>query len=280
VARIPEAFMGARHEHLAGLLIAIVWLLLPRGGITGPPASASRVMLVVTGTTILLHAQLAGFDHFFRRYEAYWMMMAGFGVVVAIASGLGGLPDGLAGRLAWLRPAWVAALFAIGLTTPFLIRGQQIIHWTPRASQNIYEQQVQMARFVWESFRGRVVAINDIGAIGYYGGARVVDLCGLASPPVVRAIIAQRFDTAFIERLCREEGVELAMLYESWFRGGARPPDSWTPVARWTIRDNLIAGDDDVTLFATDSARAGYVRSEERRFAATLPPHVIAEALP
>ncbi|HKQ59137.1 MAG TPA: hypothetical protein VJY35_14850, partial [Candidatus Eisenbacteria bacterium] len=279
-ARIPEAFLRQRHEHLPVLLIAIAWLLLPRRRVTGATASAARVLLVVTATTILLHAQLAGFDGFFRRYEAYWMMLGCFGVVTALAAGLGGLPDGLAERLPSVRPAWVAALFALGVATPFVIRGHQITYWTPRAAQNIYEQQIQMARFVDASFRGRVVAINDLGAVGYFGGARVIDLCGLASPPVVRAIIAHRFDTAFIERYCREEDVDLAMLYESWFRGAARLPDSWTPVARWTIRDNLIAGDAVVTVFATDSTHADVVRAAERRFAETLPPRVIAEPLP
>lgn len=280
VRRIPDHFQHDRTEHLPALLVASAWFLLPRRGITSPHASAARVLLAVTGVTLLIHMQLADLDAFFRRYEAYLVALGVFGVVVALASGLGGLPDGPFSRLPRVPAPAIAALAAVTFFTPFLIRGQQLLRWTPRASQNIYEQQLQMARFVRERFRDRVVAINDLGAVSYYGGARVIDLCGLASMPIARAILAKRYDTAFIERFCAAQGVEVALVYESWFVGTSSLPRMWVPVARWTLRDNLAAGDETVTLFATNPATADRVRKAEREFSATLPPRVAVETLP
>jgi hypothetical protein len=145
--------------------------------------------------------------------------------------------------------------------------------------RNIYEQQDQMARFVRTYFSGREVAINDLGAVGYYGEARVEDLLGLGTTSIARARLARRFDTAFIERFCAARGVEVALLYTSSFEGESRLPSSWREVARWTVRDPVTVGDPTVSILATLPGTTARVREAARAFAPTLPPGVHMELL-
>ena len=145
--------------------------------------------------------------------------------------------------------------------------------------RNIYEQQDQMARFVRTYFRGREIAVNDLGAVGYYGGARVEDLLGLGTTPVARARLSGRFDTAFIERFCAARGVEVALLYTSFFEGESRLPPSWREIAHWTVRDPLTVGDSTVTILATLPGSTTRVREAVLAFVPTLPPRVRVELL-
>ena len=277
--RIPETFQRPRNEHITGLLLASAWLLLPRRRAVGAAASAARLMLVVTTVTVILHLQFALLDDFFRRYEAYLVLLGAFGVVAALSAGLGGWPDVVADRLPRVPEVAVAGLVAALIAGPLVYRGLQVVRWTPHAAQDIHQQQIQMAQFVRTWFRGRAVAINDLGAVSYYGGAHVVDLMGLATLPVARAMLEHRYDTGFIERLCAAESVEVALVYEPWFAGRTRLPGSWMPVARWTLKDNVITGGATVTVFGTDPATWTRVREAERRFAATLPRRVTVEEL-
>ncbi|HJU28293.1 MAG TPA: hypothetical protein VJ718_03935, partial [Candidatus Binataceae bacterium] len=69
------------------------------------------------------------------------------------------------------------ALFAIALIPRAVVANSLI----PRASHNIYEQQFQMARFVHHFYRGRTIALNDIGAVTFASNVKLLDVAGLAT---------------------------------------------------------------------------------------------------
>jgi hypothetical protein len=166
----------------------------------------------------------------------------------------------------------------LALATPLAARAVVAFTRTPRAVRCIGEQQVQMGRFVRTYFRGQTVAINDIGAVSWYGDARIVDLVGLATPAVARARMMDTFTTAFIDRLCASEHVSVALLYEQWFAGDRALPPAWRRVARWTIRDPIVVGGPTVTIFAPSAAAEPRVRAVVRAFADSLPPDVTQQA--
>ena len=101
--------------------------------------------------------------------------------------------------------------------------------------QNIEKMQVILGKFVKLVTKpGEVVAVNDIGAIGYFGERYVVDLMGLISPP-----------RSLPENLAAYDP-KLLIVFVTWFKGYARDdPKSGNYLfydADSTYRYELIAG--------------------------------------
>ena len=276
--RIPDKLVWKRNSHMTVLLLAATWLLLPRPHVPAHRALVPRILLLAFVPATLLHIQLADLGWFFR-YEAYLVALGLSAVVASVACGLHTLPGRWGGRRVPVPARIVATLAVAVLATPLVTRAVRSASWIAPAMLNIYEQQDQMARFVRTYFSGREVAINDLGAVGYYGGARVEDLLGLGTTPIARARLARRFDTAFIERFCAAQGVEVALLYTSFFEGESRLPSSWREVARWTVRNPVTVGDPTVSILATLPGSTTRVREAARAFAPTLPPGVHMELL-
>ncbi len=275
VSRIPYELLWRRNSHLTALLVAAA-ALLAIGGRADGRAAAPRRLLAAFLPAALLHVQFAGLGWFFR-YEAYLMALGLSAVAATLAL------EARQGAPAWRRAPAAAraalAALALVLVIPLATRTARSMRQAPLAIRNVYEQQYQMGRFVRAYFRDREVAVNDLGAVGYFGGGRIEDLFGLATTPVARARLERRYDTAFIERWCAARGVEVALVHDGWFREATRLPATWRTLARWTIRDNVVAGDATVTVLATGPASIGRVRAAVRAFAPTLPRGVAVELL-
>ncbi len=52
-------------------------------------------------------------------------------------------------------------------------------------SANIYEKQYQIAGFVKRFYNGREIAVNDVGAVGFFDDIKMTDLYGLADYEVL-----------------------------------------------------------------------------------------------
>ncbi|MDO8548804.1 MAG: hypothetical protein Q7S39_01455 [Ignavibacteria bacterium] len=100
----------------------------------------------------------------------------------------------------------------------------------PVASNNIYEQQYQMHRFITEYYK-KPVAVNDLGYVSYRNNNYVLDLIGLASP---EALNYRRINdkTDWIDTLSRRHNVELAIIYDDWFD---KIPGSWYKAAELSL---------------------------------------------
>lgn len=264
--RIPYKLIWRRHSHMTALLLAAAWLLLPRPRAHTEPARVPRLMLGTFLPTALLHVQFADLAWFYR-YEAYLVAFGLSAIVAGIARGLHVLPQPLAARPLPVAARVVAALMALVLAWPVMSRTFRATRDIGPAMRDIHDQQYEMARFVRAHYRGRGIALNDLGAIGYYGGAHIVDLLGLASTPIAREKVAHRLDSAFIERYCAEQGVEVAILYTSFFEGRSRLPASWRPVATWTTFHPVTVADTVVTFLATPSGSAAELRAALEAFA-------------
>lgn len=269
--RIPEQLTRPPNAHLSALLLAAIYLLLPRPSITGPRVAVARGLLAVFVPALLFHVQFADLGWFFR-YEAYLVTLGAVAITAAVAAGLGALPHTAARWRGPLRAALV--LGCVVLAVPLVVRAARSMRKPPLAARNIYEQQFQMGRLIRDAFGGQVAAVNDIGAVGYLGEIQIVDLIGLGTTSVARAMRAGRWDRDAIERLCRERRVRVALVYESWFANMGGLPRAWRRVGRWTIRDNIICGDRTVSIFATDPLDEDRVREALRAFTPRLPRRV------
>lgn len=195
----------------------------------------------------------------FARYEIY-----------AVTSVVALLLHSLRRPLRRLVVARGAALTLLAVAAVLLpaFAGYAATAWrSPLAAHNIYQQHEQMHRFVTRHYR-RPVAVNDVGRVSFQNPRYVLDLWGLTSAEVRRARRLRRADwpAVFVER----HGIELAMLYDAWFRD--RIPASWRRVAVLRLRGKRITPSaSQVSFFLTRPGPAAELVVELQRFRETLP---------
>src|SRR5262245_17442005 len=169
-------------------------------------------------------------------------------VVVGVA-GLGALLGALPPRLG-LRPA-VVALAALALAAPL---GPASIAYA-WGVQNIGALQVRLGRWVArETPPDALLAVNDVGALTYFGNRRIVDLMGLVTPDVVPA--RRRGDPgvlAYLERACPD----YLVIFPAWFPGLAARTDLFRPIQRVRLEHNVVAGADEMVVYETAWSRQG-----------------------
>jgi hypothetical protein len=226
----------------------------PRGAL---PRLTPLLVLVVCAT-----AAQCQFAWIRGRYTAY---LAGLGIS-GLALAAPAIPPALVRSLA-AKCAWAAAL------APLLWHGLVREAGAPTAVKNIHEQQGQLARFLADRPGGGAVALNDIGAVSYFTGARVVDVWGLATREVAMARVRREYTTERMDEICRAHDVRIAAVYDAWFNGSECPPPpaSWTRVGTWRIPDNVVCGSDLVTFYAVAPGEAAPLRARLAEFAPRLP---------
>lgn len=229
-------------------------------------------MLAIFVTLALVHAQFAQPAAFWLfRYEAYLIVVGCLGLALAASEWLGSLRSQEARRARVV--AGVLALLLVGLS-PLSERALRALVLVPRATANIYSQQYQMGLFLRKFYAERSVALNDIGAAGFLGDVQPFDLVGLANRDVARQVLNRWYESNDIQELADERQVEIAIVYDSWFRG--RIPPSWRPAGTWTIPDNVVNGSDTVTFYAVRSDALPQLRMHLQEFSRELPDSVRA----
>ncbi|MGH3507632.1 MAG: hypothetical protein ACRDO2_10560 [Nocardioidaceae bacterium] len=166
------------------------------------------------------------------------------------------------------KPYRSIAVVALGLVVVGTIKPMMMdTMLAPTASQEIYQQQGQMARFVEDYWR-RPVAVNDIGLVSLRPDVRVVDLWGLAD----REARIARFEGEpdWLAQTVRSNQVELVMVYEPVF--GAHVPSGWKKVAELTRDDPKIGWWwATVSFFATEESAVSPLCTAVDEFAQTTP---------
>jgi hypothetical protein len=249
--------------------------------------SVQLTLLVVLLT--VLHC-LFGAVGWAYRYEAYLVAMC--------LLSCGFLAAELLEEYARAVPAPQAARNALGVAIPALLlllimctaaridQTQSVIN---KGAENVYDQQLQIARFLEEYYPHETVAVNDVGAVSYLRSSPVLDLYGLASNQVARLTMEGRWNTASMDAETQKAGVRVAVVYNGWFRGAERLPSSWVEVATWTLPNpegeviwglrlpppEVVVGSVAVAFYATNAATASQLAANLRSFSPCVPPAVL-----
>jgi hypothetical protein len=226
----------------------------------------------------LAHAIFGDFGWLFR-YEGY---VLAFGVAANLFAlawiyDRGGLPSRWThSGLGPGRRVHLVGIVALVCALSYFLadRTRDATLLTPRASGNIFEQQIQTSRFLQRFYPQASVALNDIGAASYFTDIQLLDLVGLGSNAVAKARIDGRFTDQLIAHLAVERDLDLAIVYESWFETNGGLPRSWIKVGEWEIRDPVISSPV-VSFFAVDPPQADALERNLKLFASDLPPQVI-----
>jgi hypothetical protein len=163
----------------------------------------------------------------------------------------------------------VALVMVFFLLFPVVLRSTTALNKTPQACINIFDQQYQMAVFTKQYYDHSAIALNDIGAIGYYTNAKIVDLWGLADIAVTKSKKQHYWTPEFLDSLCRANQVQIAIIYDVWFTDSLTR--KWSKAATWQIQNNVICGDSKVSFYSLDSSSKNILQQKLREFKSRLP---------
>ncbi len=204
----------------AGIVLATVgaaWLVR-RSGLVGLAPLATGILLFVS--VLSTRAYSPGHYYYWER----WLIPAFPFLILGIASGVGALWAGLGGLRASLlakagtasnsiRAVLAAAVVALVVwPMPSALRARaDLFAWN---CQNIEEMNVVLGRWVDANVpRDAVVAVNDAGALRYFGRRATVDLIGLNDHKILRRDASEGF------RTLEQRGVSHFVIFPSWFPG-------------------------------------------------------------
>jgi hypothetical protein len=275
-----QAFADHMHwlmpQNLEYLLLALLSLFTLGATLffTRRPFVRPAILLFCHLTLAMAHLFFGSFGWLFR-YEAYVLAL---GVFANAYAALWLVRHGLSfGRLpGWRQGLALAAwlVFVPALAYLLAARAIEAAETARLAARNIYEQQVQVARFLQAEYPGAGVALNDIGAVSYFAEVRLFDLFGLGSNEVVEAKRAGLYHRDWIEQAGSRRRLELAVVYDIWFGDLGGLPPSWIKVGEWEISDNEICGSAVVSFYAMSPAGAERLERSLEDFSARLPERV------
>jgi hypothetical protein len=218
-------------------------------------------LLAIFIVTTLFHSLFGKFGWFFR-YEAYLIVFGMFLLLKILFEQFD--------WKTWRQPSnLIIGSFFFIFCCNLGLRSLNAIWRTPGALHNIYDQQMQLGRFVKEHYDGATIAANDVGAMSFYGNIKMIDMIGLASNEVTRAHLKKYYNMDFLKELVKKNKVNVAIIYETWFKEDLYK--DWIKVATWQLPYNVIAGDDLVSFYAMDEAGAAELKEKLLKFEKELP---------
>lgn len=245
--------------HLPAAMLGLTFCLILRRR-HFPITDAGNLLLILVISLILMHTMFAKVGWFFR-YDAYLIALS----IVATAIALKDI------HFKFARP--LPIILCIIILAPLCARSASSLINTAKASNNIYEQQIQMAHFIKKYYNQDTIAINDIGSISYFTQANVIDLAGLATKDTMDLIISKNYNRKTVSKVVRSYNGRIAIIYDEWL--GEKPPAGWIKTWEWTLRDNVTCGSETVSFYAFNEADAKDLIDHLRDFSSVLPATVI-----
>jgi 4-amino-4-deoxy-L-arabinose transferase-like glycosyltransferase len=135
----------------------------------------------ISFVTILLHGSFASFGWLYR-YEAYLLSLLYVSLAIALMENMETIKCDFKKR----SPSLVSIAVLVLAFFDIVFRGVSSHAVIQRAGKNVYDQQIQMSRFLHTYYNEAKVMANDIGAITYYTKIDLLDLVGLGSPSVIK----------------------------------------------------------------------------------------------
>jgi arabinofuranosyltransferase len=172
------------------------------------------------------------------RYSSHLLPLAVVMALLGLDRVLDWLPAG-----GWRVAACVLLLAGLAWRLP---AGADAYGW---GVQNINAMQVGLGRWVAaHAPRDTLVAVNDIGALSYFGDRPVIDLQGLATPEIL-PYRRQGPDGLF--RYLGRRCPEYLVIFPDWFPALAARTDLFRPVTGVTLEHNVVAGAATMTVYET-----------------------------
>ncbi len=251
----------------ASLVMLILLLKRIRSNSDSVQGGKDRLYLIFLSGIVGAH-MMAGMYDWLGRYEIYLVLAEAVILLWVFREALAEL----------IRSRRRVAIW--GLILASLLVGKNQIDATvktPVYANSTYEINYQMHRFAVEFWQDSV-AVNDLGWVSFRNPYYVFDLWGLGSEQARRERRSAT-DLEWAERLARDRGVDLMMIFESWFVESGELPRSWEKVAVLTGRGRKRDGRATISFFLTNPIRHSEARQALEEFRPTLPDGVRLEIL-
>jgi hypothetical protein len=266
----------ALHEgmHMLVLMVSILVVYIMACGKGSGARESRQIMGAILLVTGIAQLEFVGPGHLFR-YDAYWCVLAILFLGLQLPVVVPHWPSPLS-LATWMVPKNLAcAALALLLFFPLAMKGGRLLWFLPQCTTNVFQQQYQMGLFVRRYYQNSTVALNDIGAVNFLADVHCLDLMGLANVEVAAARQKHTYQVRDIERLSKQTGARIAIIYDSWFVGMI--PPEWIRIGRWTIQNNVNLGGDTVSFYAVNPAEAAYLSESLTDFSSQLPAEVIQQ---
>jgi hypothetical protein len=254
-----RALAGAPH------LLALIVIAAFTAIVNENDRRSGRTLATLLIATTLLHLWLARTGWFYR-YECYLLI---FGIAV-VGNNLYDLwtvdrPMVTRSRLAW------ATLLSLTLMAPLLVRSVEALRGTVVGTEQIFNQQIQMARLINAYYPNGSVAINDLGAVSFLTEAHVLDLAGLGSAELGSLHLTGQRSVPALDAMATKSGVEIAAVYD-WVLAeyGGHPP-GWKKVAEWSLTGYSVESQRTVSWYAVGNEQERRLRDALGEFTQKLP---------
>jgi hypothetical protein len=120
------------------------------------------------------------------------------------------------------------------------------------AVKNIQQLHVALGRWMQLHLpQGSVVAANDVGAIAFFSGHRILDMEGLVSPEALSYRDQAGRGIAFVEAT----RPDFIAIFPHWYPEIPRDPGRFTEIHRVAITDNLVSAGDTLIVYRTPWTR-------------------------
>ena len=225
--------------------------------------SLSFYFILITLLVSFIHAFAAEIGGY--RYEAYLIALSLTGIMIGISE----LNSWNVSLFTKNPRRLVFQILMIMSLLSLIVRSGYFHYYYPRATQNIYHQQYQMAQFLKNNFPDASVAVNDIGAVTYFTDIQLTDLVGIGDQDIYQLRKNHNWNTETIEAICSERKVELAIVHDIWV--GSVIPKSWEKIGEWIIPDNFICADERVSFYVVNKEKAEKINKLFKDFLGRLP---------
>lgn len=240
-----------------GVLVLLFYVFL------GKDKIKRKQLAVVTIFAVFLHF-IAGRYGWYNRYEIY---ILAFELFVILYLFLPLINKDVFSFNKINFNLFAAIAFAGGVTVVIGAPYIYGLYTIPKASNNIYEQQYQMHRFVVDYYN-KPVAVNDLGYVSYENSNYVLDLWGLGSQKALRSRLNSD-NTNWKQNLIDEANVRLVMIYDDWFND---IPDKWIKIGELHLgKKKITPARSTVSFYSTDKGSYPEILSKIILFSKTLP---------
>ncbi|REC78116.1 hypothetical protein DRF60_10675 [Chryseobacterium elymi] len=223
-------------------------------------AVENNFFLIIFSLTTICHSMFADFKGLFR-YEAY--LLVGFSMAL-----IPKVKDLFSDFKKYGRTEILISVL-IALNVLLLIYRGWIAHKViDNGGKNIYEQQIQSARFLHTYYNNSKVVANDIGAISYYTDIQLLDIVGLGSEETIifnenRKTFDDKFED-FLTRYCLKNKYDIAVVYDGWFHGHV--PGNWKKAAVLKIKNKVTVARLEVSIYSINRDNFQLLQQNIRNF--------------
>lgn len=221
----------------------------------------NNFLLISFSITMILHTLFASFKGFFR-YESYLMVAFAMCLIPKIQAFFNTdfTSEFKKGKIIGL--CILANLFLmfykVFLANDFLWNG----------GKDIYEQQIQTAKFLKKYDNNAKVVANDIGAICYFTDIHLFDIAGLGSKEMISFNKGNSSFSDLAEKTLIDytetNKYDLAVVYEEWLNH--KIPKTWKKLAVLQIKNRATVAIDHVCIYSINASKEEKLRNNIKNF--------------